>query len=72
MSKDYWVTVPVDCHVAINVHANSEEEAKEKALEADIDVTVDGAEIECFELIKRVNSGNVCYITQWEIEVEEQ
>lgn len=72
MSKDYWVTVPVDCHVVISVHADSEDEAKEKALETDIDINVTGADLEQFDLIESVNTGNVCHVTQWDIEVEEQ
>jgi hypothetical protein len=72
MSKDYWVTVPVDCHVTVIVHADSEEEAKEKALETDVSLDIKGAELEHFKLMRQVNTGNVCHITQWEIEAEEQ
>ncbi len=72
MSKDYWVTVPVDCHVVISVHADSEDEAMEKALETDIGINISGAYLEQFDLIESVNTGNVCHITQWNIEVEEQ
>tara|TARA_R110000772_G_scaffold43692_2_gene100662 strand:- start:809 stop:1027 length:219 start_codon:yes stop_codon:yes gene_type:complete len=72
MSKDYWVTIPVDCHVVVSVHADSEEEAKEKALETDIEIDIKGAELEHFELMESVHTGNVCHITHWDIEVEEQ
>lgn len=72
MSKDYWVTVPVDCHVVVSVHADTEEEAKQKAMEANIEISIEGAELECFDLVESVHSGNVCHLTQWEIEVEEQ
>lgn len=70
----YFVTVPVDCSVELTIEANSEEEAKEKALKAEINVTIEGEgnpTFGDFELIPRVNQGNVCYITQWDIEVEE-
>lgn len=72
MSKDYWVTVPVDCHVVVSVNADSEDEAKEKALEVDVDINITGADLEQFQLIESVNTGNVCHVTQWDIEVEEQ
>jgi hypothetical protein len=72
MSKDYWVTIPVDCHVVVSVHADSEEEAKEKALETDIEIDIKGAELEHFELVESVSTGNVCHISLWNIEVEEQ
>jgi hypothetical protein len=72
MAKDYWVTVPVDCHVVVSVTADSEDEAKEKALETAIEISIEGADLEQFDLIESVNSGNVCYITHWNIEAEEQ
>lgn len=72
MSKDYWVTVPVDCHVVVSVNADTEEEAMDKALKSEISVDVTGADLEQFELIRSVNNGNCCHITHWDIEAEEQ
>lgn len=79
MNKMYWVNVPVDAHICVQVEASSEEEAKELALGAEFRIdltlsegqeTIKGIEVPCFEPIKEVNKGNVCYLTQWEIEVE--
>ena len=72
MSKDYWVTVPVDCHVVVSVNADSEDEAKEKALETDVEISIKGADLDCFHLVESVHTGNVCHLSQWEIEAEEQ
>lgn len=72
MSNEYFVAVPVDCCVVVTVNAESEEEAITKALESDMTVTVKGEnapELEQFELLRQVNKGNVCHITQWEAEV---
>lgn len=78
MSKDYWVTVPVDAHVSVLVKdVDNEEEAQDKALEADFTIELhpdnreDTIELEQFELIRQVNTGNVCHITQWDIEAME-
>lgn len=71
MSKEYWVTVPVDCHITVYVVADTEEEAFDKALKTDLEVELKGADLDHFELIRGVNTGNICHITHWDIEAEE-
>ena len=63
----YNVQVPIAGHAYITVEADSEEQAKEKAInETSLD------DIESWEALEQFNQGNVCYCPQpWEIEVEE-
>ena len=72
MSENYFIAVPVDCCVVVTVTAESEEEAITKALESELTVTIkgdNGPEIVTFELMRTVNTGNICHITQWNAEV---
>lgn len=70
--NEYWVKIPVDACIAVCVDAESEEEAKEKALTTPFDITLDTPDVslECFEPVEKIIEGNVCYASQWEIEVE--
>ncbi len=73
MSKEYWVRIPLAGSIAINVHADSEEEAKEAAFEADWDLQVTGGNVELDELDLYESSvtGNVLHAPLNEVEVEE-
>lgn len=63
----YGVRVPIAGHAYIEVEAENEEEAKEKAMN---NTTID--DIEEWEALDRFNQGNVCYCPDpWEIEIEE-
>jgi hypothetical protein len=60
----YSVTVPFAGHMVIEVEAESEEAAIEKAIEE-----VTSEHIEGWEPLEHFNQGNVCYCPQpWEAE----
>lgn len=64
----YSVTIPIAGHVHITVEAESVDEAKSKALQADLGANPD---IE-WDTLEMFNEGNICYCPEpWEIEVEE-
>jgi len=66
--KTYLVTVPVAGHATIEVEAESEDQAIEKAID---EVNID--HLESWESLRQFNTGNVCYCPQpWEAEAEEQ
>jgi hypothetical protein len=63
--KKYNVTIPIAGHAYVEVEAENEEDAKEKAM----DKTTTDIE---WEYLDQFNKGNVCYCpSPWEIEVEE-
>lgn len=65
--KTWNVTLPITGIVTAQVEALTEKEAIKKALASN--VTTD--DIEEWEMIERVNQGNVCYCMQpWEAEAE--
>ena len=80
--KTYSVMIPMAGHVCLSVEAESEDDAKGKALgianEAldrmlKSDDEQSGAEFQNIELLDQFNQGNVCYCpTPWEVEVEEE
>lgn len=64
--KTWSVTLPIGGHAYLVVEAETEEEAIEKA-----ETVVTLTDIEEWETLSRVNSGNVCHFpSPWEIEVE--
>lgn len=62
----YVVAVPVTGVIYKEVCADSEEEAVETALN-ELDYELE--DIEEWEIHRHVVKGNVCYATQWDIEV---
>jgi len=68
MSKEeYWVMVPITGVIAVQVEAESEADAMDKAMNSK-DLTLDN--IEGWEAHRAIISGNVFYGLQNEIEVE--
>lgn len=66
--RSYCVTLPVTGIAVIDVEAETEEEAIEKALQ---DVT--SAHLEQWEAVERINAGNVCYAMHpWTAEADDQ
>ena len=67
--KTYTVIVPIAGHICVSVEAKNEDEAKEKAFDADICPE----NIEDLETLDTFIKGNVCYCPQpWEVEVIEE
>ena len=65
--KTFEVTIPIAGHAFVQVEAESEEEAKQKAMEE-----VDGTSEIHWEPLEQFNSGNVCHCpSPWEIDVME-
>lgn len=65
-AKVYGVLVPIAGHAYVQVTAENEEEAIELALD-----DVELGDIEEFEALRSVNSGNVCYFpSPWEATAE--
>ncbi len=65
---NYNVLLPIAGHASVQVEAESEDDAIEKALE---EVTID--HVETWEALKRFHLGNICYCpTPWEVEVDEE
>lgn len=63
----FGVRVPVAGHMYIEVEAESDDEAIDKAM-----ATVEIKHIEGWEPMKQFNEGNVCYCPRpWEVSVEE-
>ncbi len=58
MAKTYGVTIPFAGHLYIELEADSEEDAIDRALESP-DLTIDCAED--WETMRQFNHGNVCY-----------
>jgi hypothetical protein len=75
MSKEYWVTIPIAGVIAVNITADSEDEAKEKAMteEWHIDLISKNGNIELEEIdqYEELITGNVMHVPQWTIDVEE-
>ena len=66
--KTYNVIVPFAGHMSIQIDAESEEDAIEKALVSE-DLTIEN--VESWEPMAQFNRGNVCYCPQpWEAEAE--
>lgn len=65
MAKTWAVVVPIAGHAYIEVDADTEEEALEKAIDG---VTSD--HFESWEALEQFNQGNVCYCPRpWQAEV---
>jgi hypothetical protein len=65
--KNYSVTIPIAGHVYIEVEAENEEDAKNKAFENCPDGDIEWDALESF------NTGNVCHCpAPWEIEITEE
>ena len=65
--KTYSVTIPIAGHAIVEVEADDEEAAIEKALE---EVTLNN--VDEWEALREFNRGNVCYCPQpWEIEAQD-
>jgi len=75
MSKEYWVTIPIAGVIAVNVKADSEDEAKEKAMHEEWNVNLTSAngnaELQELDQYEALVTGNVMHVPQWEIDVEE-
>lgn len=72
--KKYYVRLPIAGVLGVNVEAQNEEEAVEKALEVpwSVDITTHhGAELEELEAYRETGKGNVSYLTLDEAEAEE-
>jgi hypothetical protein len=65
--KEYCVTVPICGYAVVVVEAENEKDAKKKALE-DVDIS----DIESWDALEEIVSGNCFNGPQNEIEVEEQ
>lgn len=70
-SKTYLVIIPIGGHVTIKVDADNEDQAIAAALDKDLsDEDISNA---TWEMLEKVNSGNVCYFPRpWEVEAIEQ
>lgn len=69
MAKTYSVCIPIAGHAYIEVEAESEAEAIEKALASE---DLNMSAIEEWEALERFHSGNVCYCpSPWEATAEE-
>jgi len=67
MTKKWSVMIPMAGHLYVEVEADSEEDAIEKASEV---ATLDN--LESWDTLERFNQGNVCYCPQpWQIEANE-
>lgn len=65
----YSVMVPIAGHIIVDVDAENEDDAKNKALLSD-DLTLKN--IHGWEALEQFNQGNVCFCpSPWEIDVEE-
>ena len=75
MSKEYWVRIPLAGSIAINVEAESEEEAKEKAFSSDWNISIESeknsVELEGLDLYESIVTGNVLHAPLNEVEIEE-
>jgi hypothetical protein len=67
MAKTYSVAVPISGVIYVEVQAESEDEAIEKALESD-QLTTEN--IDRWETHRYIVRGNVCSAVQWEAEAE--
>lgn len=67
-SKEYWVEIPITGYVIVEVEAESEQEAIEKAF-ADPDITTD--DIEEWNTHEHITQGNVCYALKHSVSAEE-
>lgn len=66
--KTYSVVIPIAGHAFLDVEAESEEDAIDKAID---EVTIDN--IEQWEGLRRFNEGNFCYCpTPWEASAKEE
>ena len=64
----YSVMVPIAGHIIVDVEADNEDDAKEKALLSD---DLDLKNVHEWEALEKFNSGNVCHCpSPWEINVE--
>ena len=72
----YEVQVPLVGSYWCRVEAETEEDAKEKALSAisivDIKSDLKDFEVDALEPMSQIMNGNICYAPLWEIEIEEQ
>ena len=81
MGKEYFVDIPIGGHVSVYVEAENEDHAKEIAMSSDFSISIAkhdfcrkeviSVDIDEFELIEHINTGNVCHHPFWDIEVEE-
>lgn len=67
----YYVNIPATMAITVTVEAENEEEAKEKALEVPLYVTVRGGDLQEYETHEQVCEGYVYNGVLNEIEVEE-
>jgi hypothetical protein len=67
MAKTYSVAVPISGVIYVEVEAEDEKDAIEKALDSD-QLTQDN--LERWEAHRHIVQGNVCYAVQWEAEAE--
>ncbi len=65
--KTYSVKIPIAGHAYIEIEADSEEEAIDKAFASEIT----NEDIESWDTVRQFNQGNVCYCPQpWEATAE--
>lgn len=65
----YSVMVPIAGHIVVEVEAENEDDAKEKAMTSD---ELNLKNIHNWEALEQFNQGNVCYCpSPWGIDVEE-
>ena len=65
--KSYYVTIPITGYVFVDIQAESEDEAKEKAFNSDFCSN----DIEEWSTHEKIVEGNVFYGMQNEIDIEE-
>lgn len=63
--KKWEVLLPVAGHVAVEVEAENEEEAIEKALRSE---NITNEDIQEWDVFKKIIEGNVCHAPLWEAE----
>ncbi len=74
MSKEYLVTIPIAGAVNVVIEADSEAEAKEKALNVPFTCDIEseaGLELVEIDVYEKITSGNVMYAPYNNIKVEE-
>lgn len=71
--KSFWVTMPIAGSVALEVEADSEEEAIENFYTAyEKTKGLEDRSVEYnWEFYEKMHNGNVAYYEHWEVEVEE-
>jgi hypothetical protein len=75
MSKEYWVRIPLAGIIAVNVEAENEEEAQQKAFSSEWNVSIESeknnVELDEIDQYEEIVSGNVLHAPLNEVEIDE-